>query len=95
MDDIFDWGEWQRYGACHGEDVELFIPNLGGNFNRARKICDGCTVRSECLDFALAGEDLAGMWGGTTAPERRLMRAARGWRSPSRAVHKLSLIRRR
>jgi hypothetical protein len=63
----------------------LFIPSLGGNFARARRLCDGCSVRTECLAFAghlnvtachffLADEDLAGDvgWdhgGGTEAPE--------------------------
>ena len=61
--------DWQRYGACRGEDVQAFIPNLGGNFTKARELCRGCAVRSECLDFALADEDVIGMWGGTTAPE--------------------------
>ncbi len=70
-----DRPDWQHYGACRGEDVELFIPNLGGNFNRARELCRGCTVRLDCLDFALADEDSVGMWGGTTAPERKQMRA--------------------
>ena len=69
---------WQRSGACRGENVEAFVPSVGGNFNRARELCRGCTVRSECLSFALADEDVVGMWGGTTAPERRQMRAARG-----------------
>jgi Transcription factor WhiB len=35
-------------------------------------------VRSERLGLALADDELVGMWGGTTAAERREMRAARG-----------------
>jgi WhiB family redox-sensing transcriptional regulator len=69
---------WQRYGACCGESIETFVPSVGGNFNRARELCRGCTVRTECLDFALADEDVIGMFGGTTAKERRAMRANRG-----------------
>ncbi len=49
---------WQRYGSCRGEGVEAFVPSVGGNFTRARELCGGCTVRAECLDFALADEDL-------------------------------------
>jgi WhiB family redox-sensing transcriptional regulator len=78
LEDLIRRPDWQRYGACRGEDVQAFIPNLGGNFTRARELCRGCTVRSECLDFALADEDLAGMWAGTTAPERRQIRVGRG-----------------
>jgi WhiB family redox-sensing transcriptional regulator len=76
--ELFGRPEWQRYGACRGQVIETFVPNKGGNFTTAREICQRCAVRQECLDFAMADEDLAGMWGGTTAPERRAMRAKRG-----------------
>ena len=31
-------------------------------------------MRPECLEYALANEDLAGVWGGTTERERRQYR---------------------
>ncbi len=64
LGDLFGRPSWQLDGACRGEDVELFIPSVGGNFNRARQMCDGCTVRTKCLDFGLADKDIIGMWGG-------------------------------
>jgi WhiB family redox-sensing transcriptional regulator len=76
--ELFGRPAWQRYGACRGENIEAFIPGKGGNFAVARQLCAGCTVRQECLDFAMADEDVVGMWGATTAPERRAMRASRG-----------------
>jgi WhiB family redox-sensing transcriptional regulator len=69
---------WQRYGACRGESIEMFVPSVGGNFTKARDLCRSCPVRQECMDFATADEDVVGMWGGTTAPERRQMRARKG-----------------
>jgi WhiB family redox-sensing transcriptional regulator len=78
IEDLIRRPTWQRYGAWRGVDVETFMPSVGGNFNRARALCRGCTVSRECLDFALADEDIIGMWAGTTAPERKQMRAGRG-----------------
>ncbi len=50
----------------------------------ARRICGHCPVRSECLDYALSGADTwngvsTGIWGGTTPPERALLR--RQWKA--------------
>ena len=42
----------------------------------AQRICTACTVRDECLEFALATNQEAGIWGGTTEEERRKLRKA-------------------
>lgn len=76
--ELFGRPAWQRYGACCGADIETFVPSIGGNFTKARELCRVCTVRQECLDFAMANEEVMGMWGMTTAPERRQLRASRG-----------------
>jgi WhiB family redox-sensing transcriptional regulator len=78
IDDLFGRPAWQRYGACRGESIEAFIPGKGGNFAIARQLCAGCTVRQECFDFAMADEDVVGMWGGMTEREWRRMRERRG-----------------
>jgi len=38
---------------------------------RAKKICAGCAVRSECLEFALSHDQVYGIWGGTTPEDRQ------------------------
>ena len=38
---------------------------------RAKAICRTCPVNTECLDFAIGGRELHGIWGGTTEVERR------------------------
>jgi hypothetical protein len=78
LEDIVHRPAWQRYGACRGVDIEAFIPNRGGRFGPARELCQRCAVRQDCFDFAMADDELVGMWGGTTEPERREMRAGRG-----------------
>jgi hypothetical protein len=61
LEDLVHRPAWQRYGACHGEYVETFIPGLGGNFTKAREVCRECAVRPECLAFAMADEEIVGM----------------------------------
>ena len=40
---------------------------------------DGCTVRSECLEYALAHQIEHGVWGGASERERRrILRRRRG-----------------
>lgn len=39
---------------------------------RAKRVCAGCPVRLECLEWAIQRREV-GVWGGTTEDERRLM----------------------
>jgi WhiB family transcriptional regulator, redox-sensing transcriptional regulator len=43
----------------------------------AKAVCRTCPVRVPCLDFAMATNQDAGVWGGTSEEERRALRAAR------------------
>ena len=36
----------------------------------AQACCRGCPVRAECLAYAVAADERAGLWGGLTAAER-------------------------
>ena len=67
---------WQTLAACRGERVEMFIPDRGAPTARAKQLCARCTVRAECLKYALAVPDLVGYWAGTNERERRRLRAA-------------------
>jgi WhiB family redox-sensing transcriptional regulator len=65
-----------RYRARCGDDPELFYPIGEGRafaeqITRAKDICGGCPVRALCLAEALSHRELDGIWGGTTAAERR------------------------
>ena len=73
--------DWRAEGACRTANPDLFFPvAVGAVANRqiakAQRICAGCPVRQQCLDFALRTPEPAGVWGGTT-PEQRI-RARRG-----------------
>lgn len=71
--------DWQRQAACRGSarHAWTFFPTAErcvGQIARAKAVCSTCPVARECLDFALsAPEPLDGIWGGTTAAERRRM----------------------
>jgi len=69
---------WQQRAACKGVDTEVFFPAKGGRLktHSARRYCDVCTVREQCLEEALANPALRGIWGGTSPKERRKLRTA-------------------
>ena len=75
--------DWTVVAACRGMDPdELFVQ--GAAQNRAKTVCSGCPVRTECLADALDNRVEYGVWGGMTERERRaLLRRrpeVRSWR---------------
>jgi WhiB family redox-sensing transcriptional regulator len=66
---------WQAKAACRGQGVAEFFPPEGGtSLTGARRICNGCTVAEECLQFALERPSLKGIWAGTSERRRRALR---------------------
>lgn len=74
--------EWVHHARCKDEDPELFFP-IGTTgpaaiqTERAKLVCTQCDVRSECLEWAMATGQDAGVWGGLSEEERRSLRRAR------------------
>ena len=73
---------WRAEAACLAADPDLFFPiSITGpaerQIARAKSICAGCAVRQECLEFALAHDQMYGIWGGTTPDDRRRDRRRR------------------
>ena len=69
---------WQDFALCAETDPDIFFPEKGGSTREAKRICDGCEVRSECLDYALANDERFGIWGGLSERERRKLRREAG-----------------
>jgi WhiB family redox-sensing transcriptional regulator len=73
---------WVQQALCRDEDPELFFP-IGSTgpaavqVEAAKQVCFGCPVRLECLEWALATAQDAGVWGGFSEEERRALRRAR------------------
>jgi WhiB family redox-sensing transcriptional regulator len=64
--------DWTVAAACRGMDPdELFVQ--GAAQNRAKAVCSGCPVRTECLADALDNRVEFGVWGGMTERERRAL----------------------
>ncbi len=40
----------------------------------AKRVCVGCEVRSECLEYALENDERFGIWGGLSERERRKLK---------------------
>ena len=65
---------WRDDALCAQVDPEAFFPEKGGSTRDAKKICDSCEVRGECLKYALENEEQFGVWGGLSAKERRKLK---------------------
>jgi WhiB family redox-sensing transcriptional regulator len=65
---------WQERALCAQTDPEAFFPEKGGSTREAKKVCLGCDVRGECLEYALAHDERFGIWGGLSERERRRLK---------------------
>ena len=77
---------WRDEAACIGTDPETFFPvaphgshgkaarQHRAAINAALAICEGCPVADHCLAEAVEGGLQHGIWGGTTAEQRKFMR---------------------
>ena len=93
---VTDPQAWTARSACRDADPdELFV--TGAAQNRAKAVCMGCPVRTECLSDALDNQVEFGVWGGMTERERRALLRRRpdvaSWRElldSARAQHDAS-----
>src|SRR5690606_40769288 len=90
--------DWTSLAACRSsEPDELFVP--GAAQNRAKAVCLGCPVRTECLADALDNRTEFGIWGGMTERERRALLRRRpevqSWRALLRSEEHTSELQSR
>jgi len=71
---------WRADALCWEEQAapELFFPigTTGPAMEQAeaaKEVCRRCPVITQCLEWALATRQDAGVWGGKTEDERRLV----------------------
>lgn len=75
---LAEWGDgkWRIKAECANSDTEKFFPKRDGTDTslmvaQAQMSCAVCTVRKECLEFALVNKLKYGIWGGVTTDNRR------------------------
>jgi hypothetical protein len=56
----------RRYRTVYNAD-----PRFAERVEEAQGVCAGCSVREECLEYALKHNIEHGVWGGTSERERR------------------------
>ncbi|MFJ3714374.1 WhiB family transcriptional regulator [Streptomyces sp. NPDC090057] len=76
-----DRSDWRDQAACVGEDPEVFFPLAdfsapGAEASLARAICRRCPVIIACRTWAIEQGEDDGIWGATTAVQRRAIRRA-------------------
>lgn len=65
---------WRIEAACVGAPPGVFFPVPTGKQRlpkytrsaaaKAKRFCNACPVRAECLDFAITNGEREGVWGG-------------------------------
>jgi WhiB family redox-sensing transcriptional regulator len=68
---------WQEHALCAQADPDAFFPDKGSSPRQAKNVCQACTVRAECLSYALENDERFGVWGGLTDHERRDLKTGR------------------
>lgn len=71
MDETPEEYAWMLHARCRGASPTEFFPSDGLGVESAQHICEACSVRSECLEYALLNRIEHGVWGGASERERR------------------------
>jgi WhiB family redox-sensing transcriptional regulator len=66
--------EWRDKALCAQIDPEMWFPEKGGSTREAKKICQLCEVRMECLAYAMDRDERFGVFGGLSERERRRLK---------------------
>lgn len=66
--------DWRELALCAQTDPEAFFPERNSPGKGAKKICDRCDVKADCLADALAMNERFGVRGGLTPAERRKLK---------------------
>jgi WhiB family redox-sensing transcriptional regulator len=62
---------WMLEGLCRDHDASFFFPSDGVGVEHARMVCANCSVKVDCLEYALRYRIEHGVWGGASERERR------------------------
>jgi WhiB family redox-sensing transcriptional regulator len=68
--------DWMALAACRDASPAIFFPPPSRTAAPAKRVCAGCPVQAECLEYALENGERFGIWGGMSERERRRLRPA-------------------
>jgi WhiB family redox-sensing transcriptional regulator len=71
-----DTPDWRDLAACATIAPDLWFSEDGTGTHAALKICYGCDVRDQCLQYAIDNGIIHGTWGAKTAGQRQRGRVA-------------------
>jgi WhiB family redox-sensing transcriptional regulator len=71
VDESPDEYVWMMDARCRGISPAEFFPSDGTGVETAQRICAECSVRAECLEYALVNRIDQGVWGGISERGRR------------------------
>lgn len=69
--------EWWKKARCYQKGLDIFFgsDDQPSSLRRARKFCEACPVQRVCLEHALVTPEEYGIWAGTSARSRELIRS--------------------
>ena len=65
---------WMARGNCRYEPPSTFFPSDGVGVEAAKRLCETCSVKEQCLEYALENRIDHGVWGGLSEDERRALK---------------------
>ena len=67
---------WMSEAKCKGLTELFFVERFEyKKAEEAKKVCEGCPVRQECLEYAIVNVETDGIWGGLSPKKRRPIRS--------------------
>lgn len=67
--------KWMQKGNCATVNF-IVLADTKHEKEQSKKVCQGCSVINECLEYALDNNE-HGIWGGTTDKDRRHIKRRR------------------
>ncbi len=64
---------WAAFAICRDRDPDVFFPATPEGESDAIRVCRGCPVQIDCLEFAIEAKIRFGIWGGMTESQRRAL----------------------
>lgn len=72
---LFDPKPWELRSVClDGRTGVNFFPTDGVGVEQAKRVCEGCPVKEDCLEHAIVNNFDHGVWGGKSERQRRKIR---------------------